>query len=250
MRRRRPIIRNREIKDKLEWSWSDFAILVFLASVTLFASFEGARRINPALVLDLDTFNTWFDGDPVRIFELLTARDSDQHWRTQRHPLFSLIVYPLVRIIRMTGVEQVAAVNIVMALTTAVWIGSVFVLLRLLTCGRLDALLFTLIAGVSAATVFWSVVPETFIFGSVSILLALALVALTEHRKVASGWYRIVSALTLSFTVTNWMAGILAAFASFRSTSGLSNHCRCVLHCGLAVGSAKVFVSCCCIPSE
>lgn len=203
------------IKGKLEWNWGDFAILVFLGSITFFASLEGARRIGPALVLDLDTFNLWFDGDPLRIFELLTARDSDQHWRTQRHPLFSLIVYPLVRIVRTIGVEQVAAVNIVMAVTTAVWIGSVFVLLRLLACGRLDALLFSLVAGVSAATVFWSVVPETFIFGSFSILLALAVVALAEHRKVSSGWYRIVSALTLSFTLTNWMAGILAAFTSF-----------------------------------
>lgn len=48
---------------KLELNWSDFAILVFLASANLFTSFEDAQHIKSALDFDVDTFNTWFDGD-------------------------------------------------------------------------------------------------------------------------------------------------------------------------------------------
>ncbi|NJK52355.1 MAG: hypothetical protein HC936_05145 [Leptolyngbyaceae cyanobacterium SU_3_3] len=71
--------------------------------------------------------------------------------------------------------------------------------------------LFSFLGATSAAAIFWFTVPETYSFGSLSILLALCFVVLTENHPFSSLWYVAVSALTLSFTITNWMVGILVA---------------------------------------
>ena len=68
---------------------------------------------------------------------------------------------------------------------------------------------------------FWFVVPETFGFGSFSILLALILVALTDYKTPSQWWYATVSALTFSFTVTNWMAGIFATLSGHTWRRGM-----------------------------
>jgi hypothetical protein len=73
--------------------------------------------------------------------------------------------------------------------------------------------LFTLLGLVSAAAMFWFVVPDTFAVGSVTILPSLVLVTLAGSRPVRSWVTAVISALTLSMTVTNFMFGIAAAGA-------------------------------------
>jgi hypothetical protein len=46
-------------------------------SVIGFGSVKGAQRINPMVLVDYDTFNTWFDGDLLRVFDTMTDRDSN-----------------------------------------------------------------------------------------------------------------------------------------------------------------------------
>jgi hypothetical protein len=87
-----------------------------------------------------------------------------------------------------------------------------YLLLRCLGQLRLAAALFTVLAGTSACAVFWFVVPETYPFGLFSILLAILAVALSERRRLGAVWFTRTSAATMAMTITNWMAGILAAF--------------------------------------
>jgi hypothetical protein len=94
-------------------------------------------------------------------------------------------------------------------------LGLVFVILRLVGCRRLQALAFSALAAATAASVFWSIVPETYQFGALSILLALTVVALDARRRIAPGWYLVISALTMSFTITNWMTGLAATHNRF-----------------------------------
>jgi hypothetical protein len=79
----------------------------------------------------------------------------------------------------------------------------------------LDAILFSTLAAVSAAAVFWLTVPETWVFGSLTIVLALLTAAVSQRQALSARYYVIASALTLSMTVTNWMTGIVLAFAQF-----------------------------------
>jgi hypothetical protein len=190
--------------------WRDILLIVIIVAVAGFASYQGAQLISP-IIFDENTITVkWFTADTMRVFANMTDRWSD-HSRIKVHPLFSLIAFPPVYVLQTAlGVEPITAVRMVMAAVASLWFAALFVLLRLMSCRQFDAALFSVLAATSAAAVFWFIVPETYPFGSLSILLALGFVATTQYRKFSSLWYVAISALTLSFTVTNWMAGILA----------------------------------------
>jgi hypothetical protein len=168
------------------------------------------------MLLDERGYDVWFEGDLPRAYAQMSTRWPEpvyHKYHTRRHPLFIPFTLPLVKACRaLLGVEPLTAVQIVLAALAAVWIGTLWGLLRLLGCRRLDAMLFSALGAVSAAAVFWLTVPETWALGSLSILAPLLLVAVTRHRQVSEGWYVLASAGSLAVTVTNWMTGLIAAF--------------------------------------
>lgn len=191
----------------------DSLILILLFIIAGLATYLGAQLLSPVL-LDWETIDVWFDGDIPRVYGNMTERWSN-HWRTRVHPLFSLSTCPLVYgLNRVAGIDPLTGVRMIMSLAASFWISGLYLLLRVIGCRRPDAVLFSVLGAISAASMFWSAVPTSYPFGSMSILLALILVALAEQRPPSSLWFLIVSALTLSFTITNWMAGIFATFAS------------------------------------
>jgi hypothetical protein len=190
--------------------WRDAVIVITLAVMAGGASYRGAQLMDAALFDGRVGYDVWFESDIPRVLENMTGRPSDQS-RTELHPLFILMTFPAVYLLSAEfGLGRVAAVQIAIATAAALWIGAFFILLRLIGCQRLDATLFSLLAMVSAAAVIWFTVPESYPFGSLSILLALCLVAAAQRRAVSPLWYVVVSAATFSVTLTNWMAGILA----------------------------------------
>lgn len=205
---------NFSVSDRIRKYWRDIAIVLALAIVGGLASYVGAQLIN-SVILDEPTINVWFEADLPRVFANLTSRESN-HYRTNVHPLFSLIAFPPVYILKTLGLDAIASVRIVIATVASLWISTLFTLLRLMSCRRFDATLFTILGGTSAAAMFWFVVPETYSFGSLTILLALAFVVLTQNYQFSSLWYGVVSAITLSMTVTNWMVGLLATIVNHR----------------------------------
>ena len=205
---------------RLRQYWPDLLILATLFAVAIFLVYQGTRLINAA-ILDRQAFDVWFDADLYRVFSNMTERGSD-HYRTRVHPIFSLIAFPPVSLlVQGLNLEPIAAVRAVIAVVAALWSAALFTLLRILGCRRTDAVLFSLLTNVSASAVFWFIVPETYQFGSLSILLALGFVTLTEYRQFSSLWYIGISALTLSITTTNWMAGILLTTVNFSKQKAL-----------------------------
>ncbi len=67
-----------------------------------------------------------------------------------------------------------------------------------------------LLGMVSAASIFWVSVPESFSIGSLLIIVVLCLAALAERTKPSPVIYTLINVLALSITVTNWMVGIFA----------------------------------------
>lgn len=195
-------------------NWRDLLLVVTLATVVGFASYLGAQRIDP-MIFDSNSVNIWFQSDISRVFSNMTDHKGN-HYRTQVHPLFSLLAFPPVYALKtVLGIPAITAVRIVIAAIASLWISALFILLRLIGCHRFDATLFSVLGASSAASVFWLVVSETYSFGSLSILLALCFVVITQQRKLSTLWYVAVSAMTLSFTLTNWMVGILATLVNF-----------------------------------
>lgn len=151
----------------------------------------------------------WFDGDCNRHYSYMIDWKGD-HSRTLRHPLYPLIIYTSVSLIRLLIPDPSIAVRIFMASLAALWVSALFLLLRLMGCRPWDAMLFGLLAACSAATLFWFSVPESWGLGSLTILAPLIVVAIAQRHKVSPFWYIVASAASLSVTVTNWMMGILA----------------------------------------
>lgn len=190
--------------------WVGDLLLLVLLSGGAIAAYHSLAGTLPAGVIE---FHGWFEADPDRVFLCMTDRWFD-FLRTDVHPLFPSMSYPPVLALQYLfhqGPRE--AVCTVMATLAGIWVASLFVFLRLAGCRRLDAVLFSLLGAASSSAVFWFTVPETYGFGSVSIILALTPVALARHRPVRPFWFGLTGALSLGMTVTNWMVGILAAFS-------------------------------------
>lgn len=189
---------------------ADTIAIVILVVVAGVASYLGAQLIGEN-VLDKSKFgDTWFDSDVSAYFSWLESRLSHLHVRTYKHPLFSLILCLPVYALNSLGINLIVATRIYMGLVAGLWLGAFYILLRLLGCRRFDAILFSSIGATSAAAMFWCIVPESYPFGSLSLILAAILTLLAQSRTLPLWSYIATNIFTLSITITNWMAGILA----------------------------------------
>ncbi len=194
--------------------WADVLIPLALAVAGFAAAWTGAQRVPPWVVQNYGFIDQWFETDLPRVYEDMNRLGTQK--ATTQHPLFPLMTYPLVRAARAVGqLDPLAAVRVVMALTAAGWLAALFFVLRLIGCRRTDAAVFSLLGGLSASAIFGFVVPETWPLGSLTMLIALGTVAWAAHRALPPVWTVMASALTFSVTITNWMAGLFAAFIQY-----------------------------------
>jgi hypothetical protein len=195
----------------------DGSIAVLLAAVMGITSIILSGFLHPVL-FGLNGIDFWFQADIARThYNMIDTNFSN--YRSNVHPLFALVGYYSTFIVHKVfnlslETNLVHAVRLVISLVAALWLAALYVLLRLLSLHRTDAVIFTLIGACSSASIFWFSVPETYSFGSLSILTALIVAAVTQYRTVAEGWFVAASIASLSFTVTNWMAGLVATFVN------------------------------------
>lgn len=196
-------------------SLADLALLFLLAIGAFVTTWEGFHTVSPA-VLDWSAYNYWFDGDPPLVYRNMTNRWMT-HTITKHHPLYMLVTMPPVYALRAVfRIGSETAVGLILSTVASLWIAVLFAFLRMLRLRRFDAAVFSLLAAVSAAAVFWFPIPETFSFGALSMLLALTAVAYSDRVGRQSAWgYTLFSAGTLSITTTNWMAGIAMIASRF-----------------------------------
>ena len=132
----------------------EIAFIVAIAVIAGLISYIGAHAINPALTWDKQTTDTWFNNDTTRSFDDMAVYEVD-HYRTNLHPLFVMLTMPFVYALRNLSLDAVTAVRVVLAANTSIWFGVLFITLRLIGCRRFDATLISILAAVSAASVFW-----------------------------------------------------------------------------------------------
>ena len=159
--------------------------------------------------------DVWFDADTYRISESLLDNMSMTHYRSGVHPIFPMFSALLpILLNRLCSFDAVAAIQFSTITVAVIWIIALYLLLKLMGCSRLDASILSLLGLSSSGAMFWLVVPESYSYGSITILLALCFTCLTEKKTFSPIWYVFVSAMTFGITVTNWMFGIASAFAS------------------------------------
>jgi len=188
------------------------AFIAILAVLAVLASYATANLFSP-VIHEWHTGDVYFSADIPRAFANMTDHQSNYR-RTAVHPLVPLVMYVPVKLLRMaTGTDAIRATRVVIAAVAGVWAALIFFLLRRLGCRRGDAVLFTLLAIVSAAAMFWFAVPETYGFGSLTILLGLLLVVEATRRPVSTRWLVALNIIGMSVTLSNWMVAILATLA-------------------------------------
>lgn len=191
--------------------WRDFVVIAAFSVFAAIGSYQGAKQVSLAL-FDTSMESVWFQSDIPGIYENMTNRGSD-HYCTYAHPLFSMVALPPTEMLwRVFGINSLVSVRIVMAFIASLWAAAFFILFRLVSFHRLEAILFSALGMVSAAATFWFTVPGTYPFGSLSILLALVIAALSHHQTRGRPWHVIANMATLSFATTNWMIGIFTSF--------------------------------------
>jgi len=110
------------------------------------------------------------------------------------------------------GASRIDSFRWTAAFYAALWSAAFFWMLRLLGCRLPDAIIFTGLANVSAAAVFWTPVPEFFVLGALTLLAPLGAVLADHAAPGLAVRTTLASAVSLSVTFTNWLAGIAAAF--------------------------------------
>ncbi len=195
---------------KLKVTPVEFLVFALVVIGALLWSLHLATLIPAAVYVRYDL---WFGADIPRVVANMTDVTSD-HFRTKVHPLFSFLILPSTKIMSaLPGVDGQSAVGVTISLTSALMAGLVYVLIRSLTGSILFGLLATALLLSSASYIYWAGVPETYVFGSAAI--AAVFVGVFVLNVQAKG-HVLLQVLTLAFTTTNWMAGLLASFARFR----------------------------------
>src|SRR5580765_3343152 len=198
------------------------ALLALLLAVGAATAAWHANRLIDPVIYEGNTIDVWFEADTPRVVEDETSYGA-HHYRTKVHPLLSLMSFLPVRIlIVVLGVSPVEAVTIFDSVLAALWLATLFVVLRIMGCRRHEAVIFALAGATSAAAMFWFSVPETYALSSLTILVGLGLAAYSGRRKPSWVACTLVSAVTLSATVTNWMFGLLATFRALPRKQFLS----------------------------
>jgi hypothetical protein len=76
---------------------------------------------------------------------------------------------------------------------------------------------FTLVAAATSAALFWTAIPETYEFGSLTILIVLIVAAIAERRAAVPVWVETAaSAASMSILVTDFMVSLASLISRYR----------------------------------
>jgi hypothetical protein len=201
-----PRLREKQPSDEVPVTLHDILIAAVLAAIGLAISVLGFLEASRHQGL-LEYKNIWFQADIARVVDNMTNRGGS-HWRTSVHPTSSIMLYPAAHILNKFGLTPLQASRAVVAVFAAFNPAMLYLVLRQIKLPRAVATVFAALFLASAAVVFWTSVVELYPIACGSVLPALFLMA--RGRPTRGAWWWLVSALTLSVTVTNWTIGLIA----------------------------------------
>ena len=182
--------------------------LICAISISMLSSTFSVDLLDPFL------WDAYFGSDlPRNLDDLLSPAVTYRFGASPRHPLVRLLFFPLGSLLHHgLGLAPVAIFRALLTTNAFLWGGLLFLLCRHVTRRSLDAFVLTALALSSAASMFWLATPETFAFGSTTILAAMFVLACTRVGE-SSVAHVLLQLATLSITVTNWMAGVMAGLS-------------------------------------
>lgn len=202
----------------------DWLLVGLLALVAGLGTWTIAKRVPPAVTYGTH-LDVYFSADCGRVLANMRFRTDSDHHRTNVHPLFSIIMHPTYQAVALlTGTNSdtepespgsISASFILSGIGAAIAMALFFLVLRVIGTPWPDSVVYCALAASSGFALFWLTVPETYVWGAISILFALFISALGCLRPVRAIWYGIASLGTFAMTTTNWSVGLLATWIRF-----------------------------------
>jgi hypothetical protein len=187
----------------------DSAAVLIISSVSIFISLNLSAKC-PNIFYD--EYDIWFGADINRVFSSIANYDSINISRAYLHPIFSLLIFPIVEFLSFFGIRNLNAAYFLISLSGAVVSSLLYITLRFQGIPVKSCLLGSFVFLCSGAYIFWWSVIETFPIGAATISIVFVLLSMRNTTK----WIWTVSiALTLSMTITNWIVGILGVAFTF-----------------------------------
>ena len=187
----------------------DSAAVVLISYVSIFISLNLSAKC-PHIFYE--EYNIWFGADINRVFSNISNYNSINLGRAHFHPIFSLLIFPIVQLFNFFGISNLGAAYFLVSLSGALVSSLIYITLRYQAIPILSCLLGSFVFLCSGAFIFWWSVIETFPIGAVTISIVFVMLSM----KIRTKWIWILgSALTLSMTITNWIVGILGAAFTF-----------------------------------
>jgi hypothetical protein len=195
-----------------------------------------------APMIDVRADDVWFEADVDRVFADMTDRGAN-HYKTTVHPLFPLLLYPVTHTTQtLFHLDAIRAVRAVIAAAAGLWLAAFYFLLRLLRCRPLDAVVFALVAASTSAGLFWTAIPETYLFGSLTILGVLIVAAITARRGSVSPTLDVIAgAASMSILVTDFGVNVASLISRYRLKQALQIACNALVVVVLLWGLQKYF---------
>jgi hypothetical protein len=185
---------------------TDALLCLIFAALAVTIAVWGFGILGSALYNEASS-DIWFQADTPRVVANLTDAESD-HYRTSVHPASSILLTPIVLALSRLGIAPLLAAKVLIAMAAALNGGLFFAVLRLLTLPWFAAAVFTLLYLFSAAFLHWYSEIELNTVACLANVLALLILAYGPTKSLA--WPTLVSAATLSITITNWSVGLIA----------------------------------------
>jgi hypothetical protein len=155
-------------------------------------------------------FDVWFGADTPRIVGANLDHESGMHNRSTVHPLFPLFVSLPTIVIYKFALGGQAAIAASVGAAAFLFMAAFYGAARSIGLRWLDAIVLSTLMLSTAGSMYWLPIPESFVLGSVSMMVSLIwLMSKRGPHDALTG--PLQSMFALSFTLTNWMAGLWAA---------------------------------------
>jgi len=192
-----------------KWQIIDSAAVLVISSISIFISLTLSAKCPDILY---EEYNIWFGADINRVFSNIANYDSINLNRAHLHPIFSLLIFPIVQFLKFFEISSLGAAYFLVSLSGALVSSLIYITLRYQAIPILSCLLGSFVFLCSGAFIFWWSVIETFPIGAATISIVFVMLSM----KIRTKWIWILgTALTLSMTITNSIVGILGAAFTF-----------------------------------
>lgn len=218
------------LRDKKTMVFLFFLVFYLFLGMTL--TYPGDTGIN--LILDADN---------ARVLKDLTEIDGN-HWRITVHPLFLLLVQPIVLLLSGMTNDPILAVIILESICAAAMVSMALYMMQGLGVDGPASVCVTMVFGFSFSTMLFSSIPETFIFAGFILMAYTCWVFLLLRQRGSfsfSDWAILIlfGIGAFGITLTNFIFYVIGAFVlclyRFGMRSGLVSFAKIILLCVLAI---------------